>query len=307
MERRQLYGAGIAVVGVVFAIVQVFHGLQQTDTLLVLVFEAGPFVLVALTLPYAGYWLANAEEYERDLPRILAWDGGGTVLFVSVGALLLFSQRVFLGTLARASYVAFDHVTVGSVVGILVGLYDAQSRQHMRELERERDRVQAFGNKAADVNNYGRALNQCDTVDEISALCIQAMQALLGVSEVAVLALDDDAAVVDDTILNVSATTLQSLGDRARDTERATMVTHEDVPEELAERAGAVVSIEITTVHETAFVLVALLGDETALEDEDVQLLELLTAHAGTAIDRLYASEGTHTAGAESAEQPSQR
>jgi hypothetical protein len=286
MERRHLYGGGIAVTGVFLAAVQLWHGLEQTGRGIVLAFEAGPFVLVALALTYVGYWLTTEDSVENDIPRIIAWGLGGTVLFISIGALLLFSQRVFLDTLDRAAYVAFDHGTIGAVVGLLVGLYDARSRQTYRELERERDRIESFGNKAADVNNYGRALNQCDSVDEVSALCIQAMQALLGVSEVAVLALEDDAAtVIDDTILNVSEETLASLGERARDAERATVVTHEGVPDELSERATAIVTVEMTAQSETSFVLVALTRADTAFETEDIQLLELLTAHAGTAID----------------------
>jgi hypothetical protein len=286
MERRHLYGGGIAVTGLFLAVVQLWHGLEQTNRGLVLAFEAGPFVLVALTLTYAGYWLAGEDPIEDDIPRILAWGAGGVVLFVSVGALLLFSQRVFLDTLDRAAYVAIDHVTIGAVVGILVGLYDARSRRAYRELERERDRIEVFGNKAADVNNYGRALNQCDSADEVSALCIEAMQALLGVSEVAVLALEDDTvAVIDDTILNVSAETLASLGERARGAERATVVTHDDVPDELSERATAVVTVEMSGRVDTSFVLVALTRADATFETEDVQLLELLTAHAGTALD----------------------
>jgi hypothetical protein len=120
----------------------------------------------------------------------------------------------------------------------------------------------------------------------VSALCIEAMQNLLGVSEVAVLAIEDESVtVIDDTILNVSETTLASMGERARDAERASVVTHDAVPAELNERATAVVTVEMSARADTAFVLVALTTDETAFETEDIQLLELLTAHAGTAID----------------------
>jgi hypothetical protein len=290
MARRHLYGGGIGVTGLFLAAVQLWHGLEQTGRGLVLAFEAGPFVLVALSLVYAGYWLARADDLEADSPRILAWGAGGVVLFVSVGALLLFSQRVFLDTLNRAAYVAIDHVTIGAVVGVLIGLYDARNQQTYRELERERDRVEAFGNKAADVNNYGRALNQCSSVDEVSALCIQAMQALLGVSEVAVLTLEEDVVtVIDDTILNVSGETLAGLGERACGAERAAVVTHEDVPDELSERATAVVTVEMSARTDTAYALVALTRADTAFGTEDIQLLELLTAHAGTAIDGITA------------------
>jgi GAF domain-containing protein len=38
-------------------------------------------------------------------------------------------------------------------------------------------------------------------------------------------------------------------------------------------------------------VLVALAEDDARFEDEDVQLLELLTAHAGAAIDGIYTGQ----------------
>jgi len=290
MQRRHIYGAGIAIVGLFLAVVQIYHGAQQSPTWLIFTFEAGPFVLVALTLPYAGYWLATRPAYEQDITRILAWGVGGVVLFVSVGALLLFGQRVFLGTLERASYVAMDHVTVGAVVGVLVGLYDAQGRRRRRELQQERNRVESFANKAADVNNYGRALNRSDSVDEVSALCIQAMQTLLGVSEVALLTFTDESVdVVDDTILNVSTETLATLGERARGQERATVVTHDDVPGEIGDRAESVLSLEITAIEGTSFVLVALAPADAIFADEDGQLMELLASHSGTAIDSIHA------------------
>ncbi len=297
MERRHLFGAGVAASGVFLAIVQTVHGLQQSRRGLVFAFEAGPFILIALTLTYAGYWLSRQPEIEADVPWILAWGLGGTVLFSSVGALLLFSQRVFLDTLDRATFVAFDHITLGAVVGILIGIYDARGRRRRRKLRAERDRIEAFGNKAADVNNYGRALNQCRSVDDVSALCIEAMQTLLGVSEVGVLALDEESVeVVDDTILNVDDETLATLGRRATDDERATVVTREDVPADIANRASGVVSLELTSVTDTSFVMVAL-APETAFAEEDIQLMELLASHGGTAIDGILSEESsTHSA-----------
>ena len=293
MQRRHVYGAGIALAGVFLAGVQTVQGLQQSTRGIVFAFEAVPFVLVALTLTYAGYWLARQPHLDPDAARILSWGVGGAVLFASLAALLLFGQRVFLGTLDRAAVVAMDHLTVGSVVGVVVGLYDARGRKRRRDLEAERDRVEAFGNKAADVNNYGRALNECSDVDEVSALCIQGIQALLGVSEVAVLAIDgDDTSVVDDTTLNVERASLELLGRRARGGERATVVTSDDLPEAVTTRANAVVSLELTGTDERSFVLVAL-APETTVAEEDVQLLELLASHAGTAIDGVLAHERT--------------
>jgi hypothetical protein len=98
MEQRHGFGVGIVLSGLVLAAVQTLHGVQQSDRPLVFAFEAGPFVLIALALAYAGVWLARNEQFDPDLERILAWGMGSTLLFASVAALMLFSQRITLGT-----------------------------------------------------------------------------------------------------------------------------------------------------------------------------------------------------------------
>ena len=293
MERRYGYGLGIVLAGGLVATVQAVHGLQQTDTVLVFTFEAGPFVLVGLALAYVGLWLARNEEVEPDLERILAWGVGSTLLFASVAALMLFSQRVSMGTLDRSTFIAMDLVTVGAVVGLLVGLYDARGQRRLRELERQRDRVESFANKAADVNNYGWALNQSTSVDEVSALCIQAMQALLGLSEVAIVAVTaEDTEPIDNTILDVTTEDLAALASTAREYERASVESHDRPPGNFAAEGETALSILLTERAEEAVVALAVVPAGMAFEEEDVQLMELLTSHAGTALDGIYASAG---------------
>lgn len=293
MTRRLRYGAGIAAVGVVLSVVQLVQGFQQLEgftgstRLLVFAFETVPFVLIGLSLVFVGYWLTRQETYEEDLERIVAWGVGSVLLFASVAALLLFSQEVTLRgeTLAQAPYVAVDQITVGAVVGVLVGLYDAQSRARKRELEHERDRVEQFAQKAADINNYGRELNRSSTVDEVSALCIQAVQAFLGVTEMAFVVTDDEESrLVDNTVGNCPETTLVSLARDARDQEQATVVRHESPPEELPDGVE-VISILVSEHDDTSAVLLALTDESRAFKREDVQLLEMLVAHAATALE----------------------
>jgi len=286
METRHGYGLVLALVGLVLAGVQTLHGLQQSRRPIVLAFEALPFVLVALVLVYAGVWLAHAEAFEPDLSRIFAWGVGTTLLFASVSALMLFGQRVSTGTLDRSAFVAIDLVTLGAVVGILIGLYDARGRRRRRELQHQRDRIEEFGHKAADVNNYGRTLYQSDSVHEISALCIEAMQALLGLSEVAVLVVgEDDTDPIDNTVINTEAADFASLVEDAGTGDRATVVTHEDLPDALADRGETALSILLTDRGDRAVVAVAVVPAGTDFDHEDVQLVELLASHVGTALD----------------------
>lgn len=295
MERRHSYGVGIGVTGLVLTAIQLVQGIQQlgdveglsgTDGAIVFAFGSVPFVLVGLALVYAGYWVTGQTAYEPDLDTILAWGVGSTVLFVSVAALLVFNQRVALGTFEQGQYLVIDQLTVGAVVGILVGVYDARSRARQRELERERDRIESFAGKAADMNNYGRELNRAETIEEVSALCIEGLQTLLGLTETGFVAVDDDGgSVVNNTIVNVDAATLVELAAEADTQQPATVEIVEGSELGKDER---ILSILVTRHDDTAVVLLSFTGGSDSFEEEDVQLVELLCTHAGTALDRIY-------------------
>jgi hypothetical protein len=293
MERRTLYGGGLSFTGLLLAGTQFVQGIQQvgefsgTDRILVFTFETVPFVLVGAALAFVGYWLATKEQYEPDLHRILAWGVGSTLLFASVAALLLFSQQVTLDTLEQAQYIVINQVTVGAAVGTIVGLYDARSRQRQRDLQAERDRVEAFAEKAADVNNYGREINRSNSLDEVSSLCIQAFQALLDITEIAFVVSDgEEVEFVDNTIVNTDEDTLTTLADDALDQEPSSVVI-EDAPDPVADK-GNLFSILVTDHEDSAVLVLAFAGSTVDHADEDLQLFEMLIAHAATALDRIY-------------------
>ncbi|MXR50757.1 hypothetical protein GRX03_03940 [Halovenus sp. WSH3] len=291
MQRRDACGWGITVVGLVLGAIQLVQGgqqlseltgLSQSELVIVFAFETMPFALIGLSLVYVGYWLTDQEGFEPDLFRILSWGAGGTVIFASIAALILFSQQVTLDTLAQGQYITMNLVTVGAVVGVLVGIYDAQSRLRQRELERERDRIEAFAGKAADINNYGRELNRARSVDEVSALCIEAIQTLLGLTETALVAVDEEGSVIDSTIIGADDETLIDLAREATEQEQASAVVREDSPMD-----GPLLSMLVTAHDGSGVVLLAPAGTG-GFDEEDQQLLELLVSHAGTALDRIH-------------------
>ena len=297
MERRHVYGAGIALVGTILTIIQLVQGIQQvadltgysTPTLgLIFTFETVPFVLIGLTLVFAGYWLTTEPAYEPDLPQVVAWGAGSTLLFASVAALMLFSQQVTLETLEQGQYVVMNHVTVGAVVGIIVGIYDARGRARQRELERERDRIETFAGKAADINNYGRELNRATSIEEVSALCIQGIQTLLGLTDSAFIAhTPGESTVVNSTVVSADDETLIEMASEALDQQRATAEIDHSPPDALGDRESAL-SMLVAEHENTTVVLLAISDRDDGFEDEDIQLLELLVSHAGTALDRIH-------------------
>ncbi|QSG08305.1 putative membrane protein [Halapricum desulfuricans] len=293
MQRRELFGGAIAFAGAILVLVQFVQGIQQLDGFegqtgaVVFAVETVPFLFVAGALVYIGYWLTDQSEYEQELPRIAGWGVASAVLFASVSALVVFSQqaRPTVDVLGLAPAIAINHVTVGAVVGVLVGLYDARGLAHQRALETERDRIEQFANKAMDVNTYGRELTRSDSIDAVSALCIQALQGLLGLTEAAFVVVGgEDSRIVDSTVVGVSDEGLVELASRSREQEPTTVVIHESIPDSLEERADGAITLRITDLDGASAVLLAL-TDDLEFNDEDVQLLELLLAHAATALD----------------------
>ncbi|PSP88274.1 hypothetical protein BRC87_09830, partial [Halobacteriales archaeon QS_4_66_20] len=70
MQRCTLYGGSLGAAGLLLAGIQLLQGIQQVegfeggDRAIVYAFETMPFVLIGLTLPFVGYWLAKQPAYE---------------------------------------------------------------------------------------------------------------------------------------------------------------------------------------------------------------------------------------------------
>ena len=297
MERRHVYGWAIAATGLFLAAIQLIQGVQQleeltgisqSDQVIIFAFETFPFALIGMSLLYVGYWLTEQREFDPDLPRIVGWGAGSTVLFASLGALILFSQQVTLNTLEQGQYLATNLVTVGAVVGVLVGIYDAQGRARERELATERDRVEAFAGKAADINNYGRELHRAGSVDEISALCIEALQALLDLTESAFVVVEgEESQVVNSTLVSTEESTLGRLARETLDSTEVATVTEVTAPDSFDGRSGTLLAVPVASHAEGGVVLLAPVEDPETVGEEDRQLLGLLVSHAETALDGL--------------------
>lgn len=289
MNRQTLSGAGLAAGGLVLAVVQYIHAVQQTDIPIAIAVDALPFAAMGLALVYAGYWLARDAAFEGTATRVVIWGAGATLAFAAVAALLLFSQQVTTGTLSRASFLTVDVVTVGALTGVLVGLYDAQSRGRLRELEAERDRVEAFAKKAADVNSYGRAIASARSEDAIAAYITEAIGALTDIDKTAVMRVrDDEAEMFANTVRTASAEQVASFARAVRENPRGDVIAHgTDGPVDLGTGVTDVLTAVITDDGETATVVVAVDTNETSPGTEDRKLLELVVSHATVRLEKL--------------------
>ncbi|MFC7072088.1 hypothetical protein ACFQJ7_04270 [Halovenus rubra] len=298
MEARDLSAGGIMISGFVLVVLQLFQGVQQlegfdgTDLYIVFIFETIPFVLVGLALMYIGSWLLTQADLDDEIERVVAWAVGSSILFSSIAALLIFSLEVTLSSAAnvleQAPFIVVNLLTVGALAGTLVGIYDARRRIHQRELEHERDRVEQFANKAADINNYGRELNRSDSVEEVSSLCLQATETFLGLTNLAFAVMDtEETVLVDDTTVGVPESVLFDLATDSLEQQPATAVSH-DLPAGNERRSDGALTLLITNTDDETIVLIALDDDSVSISEENLKLLEMLVAHAGTAVDRLY-------------------
>ena len=282
MNQRLLTGTALALSGVVLAAMQALHAFQQTRIPVAIAVDALPFAAMGLAIAYAGVWLARDTTFEGATSRVAAWAAGGTVAFAAIAALLLFSQRVTSGSLARASYLTVDLVTVGALAGVLVGLYDARSRGRLRELAAERDRIEAFAGKAADVNNYGRAIASAPSVDGVAAFVVEAFGTMTGMEETAVIRLrDGDAVVLANTVRTVSADVVGEFARAVRTQQQGAVTVHDrpfpvDIPESVTDCVSAVVLGD----EDTTTVVLSVATDETTVGEEDEKLLELIVSHA---------------------------
>jgi hypothetical protein len=289
MNRRVLAGSGLALGGLVLAAIQLVHAVQQTDIPVAIAMDGLPFAAMGAALVYAGYWLARDADFEGTATRVVVWAAGSTVGFAAVAALFLFSQQVTTGAIDRAAFLTVDIVTVGALTGVLVGLYDAQSRQRLHALERERDRVAAFGQKAADVNNYGRAIASAGSDDAVAAYVTEAISSLAGIDETALLRVrDDEAEVVSNTVRSASAQQVAELARDVRDSPRGDVVVHDGAAAlEMDDRD--VLTAVVTAAGDTTTVVVAVGATGTTTAEEDRKLLELVVSHAAVRLETLAA------------------
>jgi len=289
MNRRTLAGSGLGAAGLVLAAVQLVHAVQQTDIPVAIAVDAVPFAAMGLALVYAGYWLVRDPTFEGTATRVVVWAAGATVAFAAVAALVLFSQQVTTGSLDRAAFLTVDILTVGTLTGVLVGIYDAQSRDRLRALEAERDRVEAFGQKAADVNNYGRAIATAGSDDAVAAYITEAISSLTDITETAVMRVrDEEAEQLSNTVRTASAEQIAKLARAVRDEPRGDVVAHERTPPvDLDESVSDVLTAVVTERDGTTTVVVAVDTSGTVTDEADRRLLELVVAHATVRLDRL--------------------
>jgi signal transduction histidine kinase len=151
-----------------------------------------------------------------------------------------------------------------------------------------------FAEQVADLNKYGQALNNCESVDEVASLTIEAMSHLFEFPYTSIVEVrNGDLRVIQSTYPEVSP------GDepgavvrRAYDTKETVMATGAEAGVEGDEtEIAATMAVPAVIVDEVAAIIVARTGEETEFGDEVSRPLEILASHAATAISNIRSRE----------------
>ncbi|MFW6458693.1 MAG: GAF domain-containing protein [Halodesulfurarchaeum sp.] len=286
MNRR---ATGLTLVGLGTVLLVLGIGAAPADLASAIV-GMGPFLLIAVAISFVGGWIIREEEPVGEYgEQVLAWTFGAAITFAAIGYLITIDTAVQRTGFALPVSV-LQAFTAGSLAGILVGVYEARSRNRFDELQLERNRVERFARKAKSLNTYGKALNQSRDVHDVSALSVEVLELLIESSESAVVVVTEDSTtVLDATMTGELGEFIEEIATSiAASPEMETVRCPNDIdcsiPDSVPVRE--VLGVPIAAGNATV-VLLALTRSADAYTDEDLDLLESLSAHVGTALPNL--------------------
>lgn len=290
MDRQYLSALGLIGYGLVLGVVYLVQGASGD---LLSVVRVVPFILISAAIAYTGVWLLRHEEFRGHADWVVAWTIGGGTTFMALAALVVLNHWVDVATTTPAARTILDTVAGGSLAGVAAGLYDAQSRKRYGDLQVERDKVERFANKAESLNRYAQALNESTHIDEISALSLEVVQLLIGSRDAAFLLVENGTVRVIDSTLEHSTTTEDIGREVATFEPMSTVRCPEETDCRLPEDSPVdeIVAVPVTAGSDCVAVLLAVPETSESYTDEDVDLLELLSAHMATALSDIDTRE----------------
>ncbi|MFB6266016.1 MAG: hypothetical protein ABEI31_00020 [Halodesulfurarchaeum sp.] len=255
--------------------------------------STGPFLLIAAAIVYAGAWLIRDGTYLSQADRVLAWALGAGIAFGAVGVLVVLEHwpnGVFPGILSRP---VVDMFTAGGLAGTAVGLYDVQSQRRFVALQAERDRITRFADKAGSLNRYAKVLNQSTHLTEVSALSLEVVDLLIENRAGAFVLVDSAGAEVIDSTFATDPDALLEIARDIADREPLSVLRCPDeidceIPEGFP--ASQVLGVAVPAGADATAVLIAVPEAAGEYTGEDIELLELLSAHLSTAISGIDGS-----------------
>jgi len=152
---------------------------------------------------------------------------------------------------------------------------------------------QDFARQVADLNKYGQALNQCETVDEVVSLTLEAITILFRLTDVTVIEVrDGDLRVVGSTNSEFSEGAAPGKAGREAYEARETITyTGGEAGVEPDSDTTATLAVPEGIVDETICVIVVRSSTVEEFGDEVIRPMEILATHAATAISNIRSRE----------------
>lgn len=277
MRHRLTIGSAIVVSGLALVALQVLQYRYFPATRGELLFNTVPFVLVSLAIVYTGVRITSREIYDEHASLIAAWGVGGAVGFAAVFTLISFS---ITGLPGRALlFGSIDAGSAGGLAGIVVGVYDMRNRRTLATVE-------TFAEKLKGLNRYGKVLNQSTEVHAVSSLCIEVADIVLNSDGAAFLIRRDGSyEIIDATLMGEDMQAmLREASESFPADEPLSAVTDGEQFDRLRNNdPGTTLGIKIPAGDTTA-VLYSVYDDVGEIDAKDIEMFELLAAHASTAL-----------------------
>ena len=150
-----------------------------------------------------------------------------------------------------------------------------------------------FARQVADLNKYGQTLNNCQSVEEVVSLSIEALQYLFEFPYATFIeVVDGDLRVVHSTYPDVSPDDDPSAVAReAYEKEETVMHSGEGAGTGGETDVGATLAVPATIVDDVVAIIVTRTIEENEFGEEVVRPLEILASHAATAISNIRSRE----------------
>ncbi|WP_459191425.1 sensor histidine kinase [Halosimplex sp. J119] len=153
--------------------------------------------------------------------------------------------------------------------------------------------------QVADLNKYGQALNQCETVDEVVSLTLEAVTILFELADVTVVEVRGGDADADRTLRVAGSTnpelsagaTPGEVATRAYETGETVVVTGDEAGIGSEGDSGAALAVPQGIVDETICVIVVRSPTAEGFDEGFVRPMEILATHAATAISNIRSRE----------------
>jgi signal transduction histidine kinase len=146
-----------------------------------------------------------------------------------------------------------------------------------------------FAAQVADLNKYGQTLNNCESVEEVVSLSIEALQYLFEFPYATfVEVVDGDLRVVHSTYPGVSPDDEPgAVAREAYEAKETVMLTGDEAGTDDEIDVGATLAVPATIVDEVVAIIITRTVEEATFGDEVVRPLEILASHAATAISNI--------------------